>query len=923
MFSKFKFYFTHSLNDLRVNKRLTFFALLAIAAGVAAIVSLQTLAVMIDDTLEGNLQETNRGDVNARVESWGNNSNRNGELVESTVSIFGDEESETFLSETGLNNIQTWIDDSEYAGQVAMTYRATTTGLIGIFMSIGDGTAITAVESGEQATQISPVVVDSEVYPFYAEPASLDGVPLAELLQSPTDIVLGQNLARDLEVGVGDRVQLNGSDAEFTVRGVVATNTEVKNPLTDIFAGLFGFYYLDVASIELFEDTELMISNLYFKLDNPEDLERFDQALSRNYRYFDTMTTEDWRDINEEIVENISLAVTVVGLVALLIGSIGIVNTMQVVVRRRTLEIAVLKTVGLQGEQVTMLFLTEAFVLGVIGSLAGIVLGWGLTFAIKGGAETAFATSIPFRIAPVPAFNGLVVGFLVTTVFGFLPTLAAGQIRPSIVLRPMMGFVPKAGKIRSFFALLLVILVLSLIAQGILGSFVLALAIVAGTFVTAGLLFVVLWLIIWIIGRLMPSFGLVDLRISLRQMLAGRGRGATTLLALVIGVFSLSIITLFVDSVLDLLNTKLAEQGNVLISAPNKDVMYRAEEVLSTVEGLDHYTVSITFDAELVRVEDVETGDSRPASQIRSMARQSDVKLNDDWLDTPQDVIERDLINIQIEARTLQVPTSFSTGQGRNLEPQDAGQPVAYISAGNPVLEAIGIGIGDRLVYDVYDSSEFGTRESREVTLEVIGIQQDESVNITFNEAAVSAPIEAIPEELNPDDVMILVTIGDEYVRDLRRALAEVPGTFALEISFLTELLNGLISTFTAFPTMVATLGLVVGGVVIANSVALTTMERRKEIAIMKAVGLQRERVLGMLLLENGLLGLVGGLIGVGIAVIALVVATELTDAPLSTIAFDTVLGLMLLCIAIALGAALSSAWGASGEKPLNVLRYE
>src|SRR5262245_45322644 len=63
MLDKLKFYFWHSLNDLRVNGQRTLFALLCIAAGVAAIVSLQTLGVMIDDTLSGSLRETNRGDI--------------------------------------------------------------------------------------------------------------------------------------------------------------------------------------------------------------------------------------------------------------------------------------------------------------------------------------------------------------------------------------------------------------------------------------------------------------------------------------------------------------------------------------------------------------------------------------------------------------------------------------------------------------------------------------------------------------------------------------------------------------------------------------------------------------------------------------------------------------------------------------------
>ncbi len=67
MLEQLRFYFSHSINDLLVNKRRTFFALLSIAAGVAAIVSLQTLAVMIGDTLTGNLQENNQGDIQIEI----------------------------------------------------------------------------------------------------------------------------------------------------------------------------------------------------------------------------------------------------------------------------------------------------------------------------------------------------------------------------------------------------------------------------------------------------------------------------------------------------------------------------------------------------------------------------------------------------------------------------------------------------------------------------------------------------------------------------------------------------------------------------------------------------------------------------------------------------------------------------------------
>ena len=91
----------------------------------------------------------------------------------------------------------------------------------------------------------------------------------------------------------------------------------------------------------------------------------------------------------------------------------------------------------------------------------------------------------------------------------------------------------------------------------------------------------------------------------------------------------------------------------------------------------------------------------------------------------------------------------------------------------------------------------------------------------------------------------------------------------------------------------------------------------------MKAVGLQRERVLGMLLLENGLMGLIGGLIGVGLGVLMLVILLSFSGGLANVIPYGTALLLMLLCILVALVAAATTAWGASGEKPLNVLRYE
>ena len=207
------------------------------------------------------------------------------------------------------------------------------------------------------------------------------------------------------------------------------------------------------------------------------------------------------------------------------------------------------------------------------------------------------------------------------------------------------------------------------------------------------------------------------------------------------------------------------------------------------------------------------------------------------------------------------------------------------------------------------------------VTFEVVGVTAQSGFGSV--DAQNYAPADAFPASMQPTSTSIVAQVDKEQVAALRQQLSGMLGVFVIDNAALTRLITNLLGTFTAFPTMVALLGLIVGGVVIANSVALTTMERRREIAVMKSVGLQRERVLFMILLENGILGLIGGLIGVGIGLVALVVLIGTTGAPGSAIPVGTALLLMLLCVMVSLVAAISTAWGASGERPLNVLRYE
>lgn len=931
MFEKLNFYVRHSLNDLRVNGQRTFFALLCIAAGVAAIVSLQTVSSMIGDTLTGNLQESNRSDIQVTLPfsfSDENTDSQQGvadgvlEPLAQSGPFGGQGATEYRIGQSGLDKIQAWID-ANYPGQIEMTYPYVLGSLSSIFTG-GAGSSVTAIASGTAASQVTSVLIDPQVYPFYAQVASVDGTPLADMIQSPTDIVLDKKVADTLGVQIGDVVRINGADTDFTVRGIVPTEAEVSDPGSGLLTALFGFYYLDRDAIQYFDGLTPQTDKVYLKISDPAEVATINGAFVKAFPYLSTTTVDNLRENNKDLSDQINQLVTVMGLVSLLLGSIGIINTMQVIVRRRTVEVAVLKTIGLQAGQVTILFLVEAFIMGVIGSLFGILLGWATTFVIKGVAENLVAQPLPFRIAFGPAFNGLLVGTLVTTIFGFLPTLAAGQVRPGVVLRPNDTIVPRAGCLRTLFAIIIIILALSGVAYTILGSFGVALGATVGAFIGAGFLIFLLSIVIWIIGRFLPTFGIVDLKISLRQMLVGRGRAAMTLLALVVGVFSLSLITLLADSVNATLASALSSGGggNVIVAVANRAALPTVEEAVASLPTVRNQTTNITYNGQLTSVERAD-GTVLDSDQLQLVIEKNSTMKEsiEAFGGDASDIDEGEIGLTQLSPMTaydIQVPLENPIKEGRAFTEADSGNPVIIFSDYDWTNDAE-LHAGYKLTYTFGEGAA-----AQSVTFELIGIAQRPKVGSPFGDNGTFIPLNALPDNIQPSGIQVFVDIPEEDIPELRRTIGTIPGTFVLETSLFVKLLTSLLGTFTAFPTMVALLGLIVGGVVIANSVALTTMERRREIAVMKSVGLQRERVLGMLLLENGILGLIGGLIGVGLGLFVLIILLSAGGGGGGVvIPYGTAVLLMLLCVVVALIAAATVAWGAAGEKPLNVLRYE
>lgn len=1069
MFDNLNFYIRHSINDLRVNGRRTLFALLCIAAGVAAVVSLQTLGVMIDSTLSSNLRETNRGDISISPVDGGIETEEEDTLgadePEAESDLVMELEAQTVFSENGIKTIQTWFEDN-YTGEVRLT-------TLQPFSNPLSGLAISLPAKDTNKGPVVAYTVDPQNYPLFGQIETLEEESLRDVLVNPTDIVLSENLAADLEAQVGDTVRLNQASQEFTVRGIVSTDTE--GGLRNLLAGLFGYYYINQSAVPLFEENAPRTASvIYIGLDN-DDLDMVDRLGNRfedAFPDFSITTTADIDEQNSILSTVINQLVTVMGLVSMLIGGIGIVNTMLVIVSRRTTEVAVLKTLGMTPENVTLLFLVEAIIMGILGSLLGILLGWFMAWVLRFSPEKLVAQPLEFQFALTPALNGFLVGVAVTAIFGFIPILAAGQVRPANVLRPSESVIPQNGILRTFAAMMLLVFAISLLSQGFINALtdfgstgriitgingaiiglLMALPIIIGGYLTlrklpksdewtgkiivwiillfglpaAGFVFgylvpatlivticfiiisslyllmilmiwavsgapleefpiigglpfwlvgiilaaSVLWtgfiafllLVVkldgtalalflglllpihiptviftlvlpwWVVGQLLQRFGFLDLKVALRAMAATKSRGASALLALVIGIFTLSTITMLVDR-LQYQVDKLLEDltgGNVIIF-PGDDVSIEpVGQILASSEGVKSYSLIRSYETNLVSVEDVSQNKVLTPEALTQRTR--DYAADQPTLgDNGQDDLASDYVDDlqeafgNVDARDLNAnlpEVDFQEGRqldaARDNEPNADGYFPIILKYTNGLIAA-DIEVGDLITLSVGPSET-----AQEITFQVVGLVDVSQGSAETVVAPTYAPMTAFGD-LDPDDVFFLADINEEDIPSVRRELNDIPNVFIFETRLFNELLRSLIEQFTSFPILVTALSLFTGGIVIANSVALSTMERRREIGIMKAVGLQRERVLGMLLLENGLMGLAAGLIGVGMGVIALIffLVVLLSSSLGEAVPYSRAFLLMGLCILISLVASVLSVWGASGEKPLNVLRYE
>lgn len=164
---------------------------------------------------------------------------------------------------------------------------------------------------------------------------------------------------------------------------------------------------------------------------------RFRLSKQEVVRDFTVLTPEKAERLIGNVLSIVELSLIIIALISLVVGAVGIMNTMYTSVLERTKQIGVMKAIGASNDSILSLFLIESGMIGLVGGILGIIFGVALAYVI-GAAASNFGVRGLFSFASLDLFGFLVIliiTFITGVVSGVLPARTASRMEPAEALR--------------------------------------------------------------------------------------------------------------------------------------------------------------------------------------------------------------------------------------------------------------------------------------------------------------------------------------------------------------------------------------------------------------------------------------------------------------------------------------------------------
>ncbi len=274
---------------------------------------------------------------------------------------------------------------------------------------------------------------------------------------SADEIIIGDSLANNLNVSVGDNIKIAIPKTDKTILG------NIPRFKTLIVKGIFdlGFYEYDsnyiFVSSELIRKLLLYKSNSYNKIEfftlHPDKVDKFkseiDSIIFQSKLNFYSVS---WKDINKTLMNALKIEKNVMFIILsliILVASLNIISGLIIFVKEKNKDIGILKTIGMTNISIIKIFFTIGLLIGLIGSFIGSILGIIFTINIKSvqkfleymlntklfSEEIYYLSSLPSKISFNEIITVLITSIIISTISTIFPALRSAKVDPIQSLR--------------------------------------------------------------------------------------------------------------------------------------------------------------------------------------------------------------------------------------------------------------------------------------------------------------------------------------------------------------------------------------------------------------------------------------------------------------------------------------------------------
>jgi putative ABC transport system permease protein len=693
--------------------------------------------------------------------------------------------------------------------------------------------AVVPRNSGTRFAQVRGV---TDNYPFYGGVTTEPAGRWSLLTQGPNAIV-DPSILTSLNARIGDTLRLG-----FGTFTIVATIKDVPGAVG--IAEMLGprifipAKYVAETQLLVFGSTadRTVLAKIPPGVDPDKFVKPFKKRLDDQQVRSRTVTQTEMS--TQDAIENLTDFIAIVGLVALLLGGIGVASGVRAFVARKIDTVAVLRCLGASSGQVMTIYVVQAAAMGLLGAAAGAALGVAIQFLLPQALTGFLPIDVKVTLVPTAVLTGLAVGGWIALIFALRPLLALRNVSPLQTLRRdtdadvLRMRWTDAPRIAVNAALVLSVLGIALsraqttrqafAISAATGAAILALAVSAG-------------LLSWAARKGLRTGWPYVFRQGVANLYRPGNQTRAVTLALGFGAFLVSTLYLVQSNLLHRFTTAATEaRGNVVFFDVQQDQVTGLDSIVR--RGNDVVQLAPVVTMRIAAINGKRVTDMKPT--VRGQPGRAAWALRREFRSTYRDK--------PAASETIVAGKWFSDSAVKYA--RDTGE----ISLEEGIAKELDVKLGDVISWNV---------QGVEIPSRITSLRKVVWTRFEPNFFVVFAPPVL---KGAPNQYVMLAQVKDPAAVSLlqREVVNRFPNVSSIDLTAIKRTVDKIVGKVSLAIRFMALFSLAVAIPVLFSAVSATRRERIREGVLLKTLGATRGQIARILLAEYSLLGLMGGLTG-------------------------------------------------------------